>query len=369
MGGGTNRARTRGRSQRRRRMKSPTDSSRRVSNSGNVKHKQQQIYSSPDRSMNIPSAPQMIISATESRDDDMDMDEPGAIKLHNVEDATERWWREYQRSESTQSKSTTISSRQSDDIPDLSTVPTDEIMDACVNKKKPTIPFVDDDDDNLSRDSRDQYQIGRLQARIKYRREISREHVEEDRSPSLKSLRSKRINTVRNLYKPETKSGEQSIHGSTNSSTVPSLMPGKTVSSSTIVSSVQLSEYRTQIFSDMLGMLKDVSNIDTLQDDELTHIKTVVMDKSIASCGSVALNSLFQKLAEEELTRILTQFEQVCCIYFYIFMVPYIYLTWVYRHIYTSLHLNFKSFIYRQTVWLIFINLHPNSLKVFLSMR
>ena len=329
MGGGTNRARTRGRSQRRRRMKSPTttDSSRRVSNSGNVKHKQQQKYSSPDSSsMNIPSAPQIMISAVESRDDDMDMDEPGAIKLHNVEDATERWWREYQRSESTQSKSTTISSRQTDDIPDLSIVPTDEIFDACVNNKKPTIPFVDDDDDNLSRDSRDQYQIGRLQARIKYRREISREHVEEDRSPSLKSLRSKRINTVRNLYKPETKSGEQSIHGSTNSSTVPSLMPGKTVSSSTIVSSVQLSEYRTQIFTDMLGMLKDVSNIDTLQDDELTHIKTVVMDKSIASCGSVALNSLFQRLAEEELTRILTQFEQVCCTYCFIFMVPYIHM-------------------------------------------
>ena len=323
MGGGTNRARTRGRSQRRRRMKSPTDSSQRVSNRGNVKHKQQQIYSSPDRSINIPPAPQIMISAVESRDDDM---EPGAIKLHNV-DATERWWREYQRSESTQSKSATISSRQTDDIPDLSIVPTDEIMDACVNNKKPTIPFVDDDDDNLSRDSRDQYQIGRLQARIKYRRESSREHVEEDRSPSLKSLRSKRINTVRNFYKPnDTTSGEQSIHGSTNSSTVPSLMPGKTVSSSTIVSSVQLSEYRTQIFSDMLGMLKDVSNIDTLQDDELTHIKTVVMDKSMASCGSVALNSLFQKLAEEELTRILTQFEQVCCTYCFMFMISYIHM-------------------------------------------
>ena len=293
MGGGTNRARPRGRSQRRRKL-----------------------YSSPDRSMNIPSAPQMI-SAAESRDDD---NEPGAIP-HGAEDVTERWWREYQRSASTQSRSTTISSRQSDDIPDLSIVPTDEIMDACVNKKKPTIPFVDDDDDNLSRDSRDQYQIGRLQARIKYRRELSREHIEEDRSPSLKSLRSKRINTVRNLYKPnEMKSGEQSVHGSTNCSTVPSLMPGKTVSSSTIVSSVQLSEYRSQIFSDMLGMLKDVSNIDTLQDDELTHIKTVVMDKSIASCGSVALNSLIQKLAEEELTRILTQFEQVCCTHIVLYL-------------------------------------------------
>ena len=328
MGGGTNRARTRGRSQRRRRMKSPiSDSSQRVSNSGNV-NKQQQKYSSPDSSsMNIPSAPQIMISAVESRDDDMDMDEPGAIKLHNVEDATERWWREYQRSASTQSKSTTISSRQTDDIPDLSIVPTDEILDACANNKKPTIPFVDDDDDNLSRDSRDQYQIGRLQARIKYRRELSREHVEEDISPSLKSLRSKRINTIRNLYKPnDTKSGEQSVHGSTNSSTVPSLMPGKTVSSSTIVSSVQLSGYRTQIFSDMLGMLKDVSNIDTLQDDELTHIKTVVMDKSIASCGSVALNSLIQRLAEEELTRILTQFEQVCCAYCFMFMVSYIHM-------------------------------------------
>ena len=320
--GGTNRARTRGRSQRRRRLPSPTDSSRRVSNTGNDKHKQQQMYSSPDQSsMNISSAPQIMSSTAESRDDDM---EPGVIKPHSAEDATERWWREYQRSESTQSKSTTIS-RQNDDIPDLSIVPTDEIMDACVNNnKKPTIPFVDDDDDNLSRDSRDQYQIGRLQARIKYRNELSREHIEEARSPSLKSLRSKRINTVRNLYKPETKSGEQSVHGSTNSSTVPSLMPGKTVNSnSTIVSSVQLSEYRTQIFTDMLGMLKDVSNIDTLQDDELTHIKTVVMDKSIASCGSVALNSLFQKLAEEELTRILTQFEQVCCTYCFMFMVSY----------------------------------------------
>ena len=337
MGGGTNRARNRGRSQRRRKL-----------------------YSSPDRSMNIPSAPQMI-SAAESRDDDMD--EPGAIKLHSAEDVTEQWWREYQRSDSTQSKSTTISSRQSDDIPDLSIVPTDEIMDACVNKKKPTIPFVDDDDDNLSRDSRDQYQIGRLQARIKYRRELSREHIEEDRSPSLKSLRSKRINTVRNLYKPnEMKSGEQSVHGSTNCSTVPSLMPGKTVSSSTIVSSVQLSEYRTQIFSDMLGMLKDVSNIDTLQDDELTHIKTVVMDKGIASCGSVALNSLIQKLAEEELTRILTQFEQVCCTYCFMFMVSWVYI------ISSTLPYIPILIIYRQTVWLTF-SLHLNSLKVFLSMR
>ena len=231
------------------------------------------------------------------------------------EDATIQWWTDYQRSKTDSSK----------DYPEVTSIPTDEIMDSFM--KKPSATAIsngeeEEEEDNLSRETRDQYQLGRLQARINQRRDAShRQHVEEDNSPNnYKTLRSTRIKTVRNLYNyrnkadtkpnPNLKKSKSQSSTYSCSSTAPSLMQGKTINSSTI-SSAELSEYREKIFDKMIQMLKDLSHQDKLEEDDVTHIKDTIIIESGASCGgSAAELHLIQRLTEEEMTRILCEFEE-----------------------------------------------------------
>lgn len=233
------------------------------------------------------------------------------------EDATIQWWTDYQRSKTDSSK----------DYPEVTSIPTDEIMDSFM--KKPSATAIsngeeeeEEEEDNLSRETRDQYQLGRLQARIDQRREMMpyRQHIEEDDSPNnYKTLRSTRIKTVRNLYnyrnkadtKPNPNLKKSNSQSSTNySEEAPSLMQGKTINSSTI-SSAELSEYREKIFDKMIQMLKDLSHQDKLQEDDLTHIKDTIIIESGVSCGgSAAELHQIQRLTEEEMTRILCEFEE-----------------------------------------------------------
>jgi len=189
--------------------------------------------------------------------------------------------------------------------------------------------------DTTSREIRDQYQLGRLQARINRRRELPREITSKGNSPNSKTLRSSRIKTARHLYSnhrgPNNQessqyfSGATSIHGTiTNntSSTIPSLNHGQSISRSLTSStsgvqetdneSVQLSEYRGKLFAKMLLLLQDLSpNKETIQEDDVSNIKDMVVDEeSRASCYSVAELKLIQKLTEEEMSRILYEFEQ-----------------------------------------------------------
>ena len=233
------------------------------------------------------------------------------------EDASIQWWTDYQRSKTDSSK----------DYPEVTSIPTDEIMDSFM--KKPSATAIsngeeeeEEEEDNLSRETRDQYQLGRLQARIDQRREMMpyRQHIEEDDSPNnYKTLRSTRIKTVRNLYnyrnkadtKPNPNLKKSNSQSSTNySEEAPSLMQGKTINSSTI-SSAELSEYREKIFDKMIQMLKDLSHQDKLQEDDLTHIKDTIIIESGVSCGgSAAELHQIQRLTEEEMTRILCEFEE-----------------------------------------------------------
>lgn len=233
------------------------------------------------------------------------------------EDASIQWWTDYQRSKTDSSK----------DYPEVTSIPTDEIMDSFM--KKPSATAIsngeeeeEEEEDNLSRETRDQYQLGRLQARIDQRREMMpyRQHIEEDDSPNnYKTLRSTRIKTVRNLYnyrnkadtKPNPNLKKSNSQSSTNySEEAPSLMQGKTINSSTI-SSAELSEYREKIFDKMIQMMNDLSHQDKLQEDDLTHIKDTIIIESGVSCGgSAAELHQIQRLTEEEMTRILCEFEE-----------------------------------------------------------
>ena len=239
---------------------------------------------------------------------DGNMNKNGTASPIKNEDVTEQWWKEYQRSHS--DVADIAADGCANDYPEITSIPTDEILDSSNRKPSPIVP----DEDSVSRDERDQYQLERLKARIDQRAERSRDYIDEDDdSLNYKSLRSSRIKNVRSLYSPNTKnqSGETSIHGSTNSSTIPSIKHGQTINSST-VSSAELSEYREKIFSKMLHMLNDLSpNSDnTFQDDTLSHIRDTVIDESRASCGSVEEFNLIQRLTEETMSRILHEFEQ-----------------------------------------------------------
>ena len=220
------------------------------------------------------------------------------------DDATEQWWKEYQRSHSDVAIAADGSAN---DYPEITSIPTDEILDSSNRKPSQTVS----DEDSISRDERDQYQLDRLKARIDQRAERSRDYIDEDDdSPNYKSLRSSRIKNVRSLYSPNTK--DQSGDTSTNGSTIPSITHGQTINSST-VSSAEISEYREKIFSKMLHMLNDLSpNSDNIfqDDDTLSHIKDTVIDESRACCGSVEEFQLIQRLTEETMSRILHEFEQ-----------------------------------------------------------
>ena len=62
----------------------------------------------------------------------------------------------------------------------------------------------------------------------------------------------------------------------------------------------------------MLHLLQDLSatHPENSIHDDVSNIKEMVMDEGRASCCSIAELKMIQKLTEEEMSRILTEFEQ-----------------------------------------------------------
>lgn len=305
------------------------------------------------------------------------------------------------------------------DPPAIVSTPTDEIMDSFMKKpsgkksRRDKYDHIADDYSNASdeefgestsRDTRDQYQLVRLQARINRRSgrgsgnkssSMPSPSFNKDSPSNYKSLRSSRIKTARNLYHPakdarkqqhsnnaqlllqqvaapianedrtgsRLTSGTRSNPGSIDrsqysianntSSTIPSLQPGGSINPSltssaahsgahvtrshgasynsssgarstisgamhsaavqtqTSVSTPELSEYRGKLFAKMLHLLNDLSPTqETLQEEDVSNVKDIVIDEGRASCCSIAELKLIQKLTEEEMSRILHEFEQ-----------------------------------------------------------
>jgi len=76
--------------------------------------------------------------------------------------------------------------------------------------------------------------------------------------------------------------------------------------------SIELSEYRDKIFTKMLLLMQDMypDANQSLHEDDVSNIKEMVIDEGRASCGSIAELKLIHKLTEEEMSRILHEFEQ-----------------------------------------------------------
>jgi len=205
--------------------------------------------------------------------------------------------------------------------PELRSIPTDEIIDSCVESS--AADESSDIDNNhpremmestLARETRDQYQLERLQTRINHRREIMQSMIvqKEHGGPSYKTMRSSRIKSVRNLYNPnpstiirrQDSSSHDSIANGTKS-TIPSLKHGHKVSPS-MASSVsplrsslcdtELSEYRGKAFAEMMQLLM---NDPTLDKDSLLESISNLDDKAMVN-----------NLVELEMSRILHDFEQ-----------------------------------------------------------
>jgi hypothetical protein len=169
-------------------------------------------------------------------------------------------------------------------------------------------------ENTLARETRDQYQLERLQTRINQRREIMQSMIvqKERGAPSYKAMRSSRIKSVRNLYNPnpsmiirrQDSSSNDSIANGTKS-TIPSLKHGHKVSPS-MASSVsplrsslcdtELSEYRGKAFAEMMQLLM---NDPTLDKDSLLESISNLDDKAMVN-----------NLVELEMSRILHDFEQ-----------------------------------------------------------
>ena len=301
--------------------------------------------------------------------------------------ATEPSWKGYKR---------TVSEQSTEDIPDeypeITSIPTDEILDASMKSKKKTSNAAnhngsnnilpDEDRMDKSRETRDNYQLGRLQARINRRRERGHRQVTEGFDDGLynyKTIRSSRIKSVRNLYRdasnePRSQIGDEyqtplsctssitasvanasSSHGliaNHTMSTIPSLQHGQTISHSLTSSTsgfeagaqtashhsgaqsvgskpspsrktggdestADLSACRGPLFAKMLFLLQEVQgqspspNHEILVDsDDFSSIKERVLDEGKKSSCSVAELNLLQKLTEEEMSRILHEFEQ-----------------------------------------------------------
>ncbi|KAL7544609.1 hypothetical protein ACHAWF_007987 [Thalassiosira exigua] len=294
-------------------------------------------------------------------------------KVKRVERRVMPSWEEYQtaRKETFAVRSGSGSnSSTSYDMPEITSIPTDEILDSCKEPKDPMdantkestamdaeakgshskINYSDDSSelsDEMRRDTRDQYQLGRLKARINQRRVDKNLQVayDEEDAPNYKTMRSSRIKTVRNLYSTSRGNGQElltplrseanaSIRGSsiTNASkgsSIPSLKHGQTICHSLTSSasgnysgvrsrndggddtSQELSEYRGKLFAKMLQLLNELSPTKEgiISEDAASEIKEKIIDEGRASCCSIAELKLIQKLTEEEMSRILTEFE------------------------------------------------------------
>ncbi|KAL3822223.1 hypothetical protein ACHAXA_000663 [Cyclostephanos tholiformis] len=243
------------------------------------------------------------------------------------------------------------------DPPGITSIPTDEILDSFMNEPTNNHASTSSDEeviDNAYRETRDQYQLGRLQARIDQRRQIHNTNSQKEDSLNYKTLRSSRIKTARTLYshkqshdyqKSSSHSGVNYIHGlnsnstsltpensstpdlvnKTSGSTIYSLSRGYTIgpsntsSSSGInsasisgsiptLSSQELSAQRRKLFMKMINLLNEVSSNENRND--LSIISKILRNENRSSRPSAADVGLIQKLTEDEMSRILNEFEQ-----------------------------------------------------------
>ena len=208
-----------------------------------------------------------------------------------------------------------ISNGAADEPPELSSIPTDEIIDSFVEPTTSVECPVDDENSkemtviNISRETRDQYQLDRLQARINQRREMQSKIIyKEHGAPNYKTLRSSRIKSVRNLYNPnpsiiQHQKFSSHVSVANTKSTIPSLEHGHKISPS-MASSVsvlrsslcdtELSEYRGKAFTEMLQLLMNNPSF----------------NKDIQLADASNLDAIAQNLVELEMSRILHDFEQ-----------------------------------------------------------
>ena len=244
------------------------------------------------------------------------------------------------------------------DPPAITSIPTDEILDSFTNEPTDNHNSNSSDEElinNIARETRDQYQLGRLQARIDQRRQIHCPITQKEYSPNYKTLRSSRIKTARTLFNHKLSndcknssshySGANSEHGSnsnrtsftpenssssdlankTSSSTIHSLNRGRTIgpsntsSSSGIhaasisgsiptLSSQELSAQRSKLYMKMINLLHEVSPNENRND--LSIIGQMLRNENRASRSSAGDAGLIQKLTEDEMSRILNEFEQ-----------------------------------------------------------
>jgi len=242
------------------------------------------------------------------------------------------------------------------DPPEITSIPTDEILDSFTKEQTDdhNLSLSDEMMDSLSRETRDQYQLGRLQARMNQRRQIHSPIAQEEYAPNYKTMRSSRIKTARTLfYANQSHTGKESsshpepnpIHGliaknsssipentsstspylanKTSSSTICSLNrghnigPSNTSSSSGIHSTSnagstlcdqELNAQRSELFQKMILMLNEISS--NRNPGDVSTIKEMLMNESRASCSSIAELKLIQKHTEDEMSRILNEFEQ-----------------------------------------------------------
>lgn len=244
------------------------------------------------------------------------------------------------------------------DPPEITSIPTDEILDSFTKEQTDdhNLSLSDEMMDSLSRETRDQYQLGRLQARINQRRQIHSPIAQEEYAPNYKTLRSSRIKTARTFFNAnQSHNGEESsshpgtnsIHGfiANNSSSIPentsstspylanktsssticslnrghNIGPSNTSSSSGIHSTSnagsrttlcdqELNAQRSELFQKMILMLNEISS--NRNPGDVSTIKEKLMNESRASCSSIAELKLIQKHTEDEMSRILIEFEQ-----------------------------------------------------------
>lgn len=219
----------------------------------------------------------------------------------------------------------------------ITSIPTDEIVDAVVNE--PTIEdtnaksFDEEMMELAARETRDQYQLGRLQARIKQRSQITNPISPKQFTPSFKTLRSSRIKTTRTMLNQNQNQCNDSIaNGTTNStpelavnssSTIQSLQRGaalgpsmtssssgnKSVTSSSMISTHCDTAQRGKLYAKMMGLLNDVSPDDNYNDN-VSNMKKTMINENKASGYSDAELKLIDEHTEEEMTRTLQEFEQ-----------------------------------------------------------
>jgi hypothetical protein len=212
----------------------------------------------------------------------------------------------------------------------ITSIPTDEIVDAVVNE--PTVEdtnakksFDEEMMELAARETRDQYQLGRLQARINQRRQNTNPISPKQFTPSFKTLRSSRIKTTRTMLNQNQSHSTDSIANSTTNSTAPELAvntsstiqslqrgtalgPSMTSSSSgnkSVTSSSMISTHcdtaqRGKLYAKMMGLLNDVSPDGNNHDDNMaTTMNEGIINESRASGFSVAELKLIDKHTEE----------------------------------------------------------------------